>query len=201
MSLTPTAIIENARPDPVHIRLFTNADVAAGFECEEASVRVYKSRHKDELLKEKHWIEEGGRTLWSVRGVIQLGFRMEGKRAAEFRSACEEILMQTAQEPDQEAVSVPFQNETPPKNGADRPQNSGADLDSYLRPKARSLAMARVRSRLEELVEEEALALVSGSDFLPEVQAAGGEYPTPYSFSLPSSLQSLAGLIGGVPHE
>jgi hypothetical protein len=87
------AILSAARTDDTHIRLFTNAELAEGFNCAEGNIRAWKSRNKADLAQGIHWIEEDGKTLWTARGVIQLGFRLESPRAVEFRLAVEDLVM------------------------------------------------------------------------------------------------------------
>ena len=91
-----SAILSGARADEQHIKLFSNADLADGFDCPEGNIRTWKSRNQGELVEGIHWITDSGRTFWTARGVIQLGCKLEAPRAVEFRKALEDLVMAVA---------------------------------------------------------------------------------------------------------
>ena len=84
------SILKQAQPDDAHDWLLSTAQVAEGYGVSDSTLRGHKSEKSDELKEGKHWIKGSkNQTLWTKRGVIQLGFHVQSVRAKQFRSMAE----------------------------------------------------------------------------------------------------------------
>jgi hypothetical protein len=110
----------NIQPDPRHEWLLTTEQVAEGFGVSTEAIRSAKSRHSDEVVQDKHFLDvaicnarpgNGAQsiTLWTKRGVVRLGLFLRSERAKRFRDFCEDLVLnataatqvQTSQPPPQ----------------------------------------------------------------------------------------------------
>jgi prophage antirepressor-like protein len=83
--------------------LLTTKEVAKGYGVSIENIRSQKSNHKDELLEEKHFLnnfsffdgkQHRKTTLWTKRGVIRLGFFIKSERAKKFRDWAEDLVLE-----------------------------------------------------------------------------------------------------------
>ena len=84
------SILKQAQPSDAHDWLLSTAQVAEGYGVSDSTLRGHKSEKSDELQEGKHWIKGSkNQTLWTKRGVIQLGFHVQSVRAKQFRAMAE----------------------------------------------------------------------------------------------------------------
>lgn len=84
------SILKQAQPSDAHDWLLSTAQVAEGYGVSDSTLRGHKSEKSDELQEDKHWIKgPKNQTLWTKRGVIQLGFHVQSARAKQFRAMAE----------------------------------------------------------------------------------------------------------------
>ncbi|NJR71617.1 MAG: hypothetical protein HC771_25805 [Synechococcales cyanobacterium CRU_2_2] len=87
-------IFNQAQRHDEHIFLMPTKLVAAGYGVGESTIRRHKADKPGELLENQHWIkDESGSTLWTARGVVQLGFCTQSKQGNEFRAWAESQIM------------------------------------------------------------------------------------------------------------
>ncbi len=84
------SILKQAQPSDAHDWLLSTAQVAEGYGVSDSTLRGHKSEKSDEFEENKHWIKGSkNQTLWTKRGVIQLGFHVQSLRAKQFRAMAE----------------------------------------------------------------------------------------------------------------
>lgn len=112
----------DVQADPTHGWLMSNAAVEAGFGVPQGTVRSAKSLHSDEFVEGKHFanvlvnssVEQVGygrpparpKVMWTKRGVVRLGFHLEGERARRFRDFAEDLVI-SAMEPAAPRYAIP----------------------------------------------------------------------------------------------
>lgn len=87
--------------DSNHEFLMTTEDVAFGYGVAPNSIRSHKSRNKEELIENVHFISvaicdtplKSPRTLWTKAGVIRLGMFLKSERAKVFRDWAEKVIL------------------------------------------------------------------------------------------------------------
>lgn len=97
-NLTVTAI-----PHPLHVFLMAGKQVAEGYGVTPDNIRVHKSENSKEFEENKHFTvrnpySKGGKTseiLWTLRGVMRLGFLIKSESARKFRDWAEDTLFNT----------------------------------------------------------------------------------------------------------
>ena len=87
-------ILSQAKPHGELDWTLSNTLTALGFGVSDAALRMQKQRRNDELVEGKHWIKNGRSLEWSRRGIVRLGFALEGERPKLFRDACENYLIE-----------------------------------------------------------------------------------------------------------
>lgn len=84
------SILGQAQPNVDYEWLLSTAQVAEGYGVSDSTLRGHKSEKSDELHEGKHWIKGSkNQTLWTKRGVIQLGFHVQSARSKQFRTLAE----------------------------------------------------------------------------------------------------------------
>lgn len=98
----------DVQSDPTHGWLMSNAAVESGFGVPEGTVRSTKSRHEADLVEGKHFVKvlvaasvapargvpRQPKVMWTKRGVIRLGFHLDGDRARRFRDFAEDLVVE-----------------------------------------------------------------------------------------------------------
>jgi len=87
-----------------HLLLFSTKMVAVGYDITEETIRWHKTEKLDELHENIHWVVGktntlGGiqdATLWTLRGVLRLGFFIKSTNGKFFRDWAEDILYKYA---------------------------------------------------------------------------------------------------------
>ena len=88
------SILKQAQPSADYEWLLTTAQVAEGYGVSDSTLRGHKSEKSDELQEGKHWVKgQKNQTLWTKRGVVQLGFHVQSVRAKQFRAMAEEWVL------------------------------------------------------------------------------------------------------------
>lgn len=98
-------IFSEALPNDEHGFLMSTKFVALGYGVSDSTVRGHKRDRPTELIEGQHWLKDSqGNTLWTARGVIQLGFCTQSKQGEEFRRWAEQQIMGTVGETDAPAL-------------------------------------------------------------------------------------------------
>lgn len=105
------SILEQAQPSADHEWLLTTAQVAEGYGVSDSTLRGHKSEKSDELQESKHWVKgQKNQTLWTKRGVVQLGFHVQSVRAKQFRAMAEEWVLAGMEKAEVPQVQLPSAN-------------------------------------------------------------------------------------------
>ena len=88
---------------PLHVFLMPGKEVAKGYGVTVENIRKHKSDNSKEFEESKHWVVRithtpGGKQetiLWTLRGVMRLGFMIKSESAKLFRDWAEETLFNT----------------------------------------------------------------------------------------------------------
>ena len=104
----------NLTPDRQHEWLISSADVEAGYGVPRGTLRSTKSRNEGELVEGKHYANvlvnsnvavgyaqppTRPKVMWTKRGVVRLGFLLEGPRARRFRDFAEDLVLEKLEAP------------------------------------------------------------------------------------------------------
>ncbi|MDR0604849.1 MAG: hypothetical protein LBG80_11150 [Bacteroidales bacterium] len=81
----------NLLPDDKHEFLMAAQEVAKGYDVTIAVIQDSVRRHVMEFIEGKHFIHSPEDVMWTKRGVVRLGFFIDGPKARAFRDMIEDL--------------------------------------------------------------------------------------------------------------
>ena len=113
---TKHSICPNKHPN--HDFLIPSKDVAEGYGVSTVTLRTTMSRYPDDFVEGVHYVRavsvatplknvQPHAVLWIKRGVIQIGFHIQGKKALQFRHWAESVILGVVENKKKSIISLP----------------------------------------------------------------------------------------------